>query len=170
MRMMVVDDDKNIRNILLFGMGKVTVCNRVAACVSAEEALDVFKPGDYDCLIVDYKLPGMNGIEFIKKVRRLDGKVGIVLVTAVLDQKTAEIACEGLSVYSVIQKPFELKDISQKVSEAAELSRMPEVKERELVEAIDAQSSNYKDLGAQIRREVQARRSDTSILKRKMVL
>lgn len=170
MRLMVVDDDKNIREILKFGMGKVTVCDKVTSCPSAEEALQAFHSGEFDCMVVDYKLPGMNGIDFIKRVRRMDARVGVVLVTAVLDQKTAEEACNGLDVYSVVRKPFVLKDLTEKVAEAAELSRMSPAKVAAITADLDEQSVSYKDLGKQVRQAVAERREDTGLLKRKMVL
>lgn len=148
---MVIDDDRAVRDIIAYGVGQVSVVNRVIPMIDAEAALKAYKPGEFDVLVVDYKLPGMTGIEFIKKVRKTDGRVGIVLVTAVLDHDKAISMCEGLDVYAVVLKPFSNKDLQMKIQEAAELSRISPDKMKAIENAIEEESVNIRDIGKQIR-------------------
>lgn len=160
MRIMVIDDDRSVRDIIAYGVGKVSVCNTVIGIPDAETAIKNFKPGDFDCLVVDYKLPGMNGIDLIKEIRKSDDKVGIVMVTAVLDHEKASHLCEGLDVYSVVLKPFNNKDLAEKIQDAAELGRMSPEKQAQFEDAIDCSSVRTADLGKQIRAQLQKRESD----------
>lgn len=163
MRVMVIDDDRSVRDLIAYGVGKVSVCNQVVAIPDAEAALENFKPGEFDCLVVDYKLPGMNGIDFIKEVRKKDEKVGIVLVTGALDQVAASHLCDGLEVYSVVQKPFNNKDLAEKIQDACELARMAPEKQAKIESALECSTVKMRDLGMQIRAQVSKRESDRRV-------
>ncbi|MGB7952747.1 MAG: response regulator [Candidatus Nitrosopolaris sp.] len=45
-------------------------------------ALSEFKEGAYDLVILDYKMPNMNGFELCRKIRKVDGKVRVCFLTA----------------------------------------------------------------------------------------
>jgi len=157
---MVLDDDRAVRDVIAYGAGKVSVVNHVVAITDAETALKAYRPGDFDVLVVDYKLPGMNGIEFIKRIRKMDDRVGVLLVTAVLDHETATQFCDGLDVYAVVTKPFVLKDLQQKIQDAAELSRISPEKMAAIENALDAESVNIRNVGNEIKAMCENRKKE----------
>lgn len=162
MRVMVVDDDRAVRDVIAYGAGKVSVVNHVVGIADAETALKSFYNGAFDVLVVDYKLPGINGIEFIKRIRKIDDRVGILLVTAVLDHETATQLCEGLGVYAVVTKPFSLKDLQQKIQDAAELSRISPEKMTAIENALEAESVNIRNVGKEIQAMCESRQKKGS--------
>jgi CheY-like chemotaxis protein len=142
-RLLVLEDDTNLRNIYashLEGEG-----NTVVACANAEEALAKFKPGEFDAMLVDYRLPKMSGLDFVRRVRAKDEKVGVVIATAAnleeVDQK-----CEGLGVWAVIPKPSTLSRITEKIHEACELSHLSPEKEAEFVKGLEKETRGLKSL------------------------
>jgi len=107
---MVVDDDVNNRIVLeglLTDVGFSVVCaeSGIQALALAEQSLP-------DAVLMDFRMPGMNGIEAAKRIRLLPGAAGIpvVLVTAsVLAEDRDTALAEGIDAF--VQKPFREGDI-----------------------------------------------------------
>ena len=78
-RVMIVGDEENITTIFKIGLQKnefiVTTFN------DPLEALSKFRPGTYDLLILDIRMPAMNGFELYQKIRSLDDKVKVCFLT-----------------------------------------------------------------------------------------
>jgi PAS domain S-box-containing protein len=66
----------------------------VISAESAAEGLEVFDDEDVDCIVSDYDMPEMNGIEFLKRVRRADPRVPFILFTG---KGSEEVASEAIS-------------------------------------------------------------------------
>jgi DNA-binding response OmpR family regulator len=79
-RVMIVDDEPDITTIFKIGLENnqfiVTTFN------DPLEALSRFKPGLYDLLILDIRMPGMNGFQLYQKIRSIDEKVKVCFLTA----------------------------------------------------------------------------------------
>ena len=73
-RILVVDDVPDITYILKIGL-EDTGLFKVDTFNDPELALSVFKPGNYDFLLIDIRMPKMNGYEFYDKIRAIDSKV-----------------------------------------------------------------------------------------------
>jgi len=81
--------------------------------MAALAAIPTFKP---DLIIMDVKMPGMNGIEVLKKLRETDKESRVILMTAYGDQHYMAQA-EDLGVAKFIIKPFDLNDLKIQVEE-----------------------------------------------------
>lgn len=79
-RVMIVDDEQDITTIFKMGLENnqfiVTTFNDLV------EALSRFRPGLYDRLILDMRMPGMNGFQLYRKIRDIDNKVKVCFLTA----------------------------------------------------------------------------------------
>jgi CheY-like chemotaxis protein len=97
---LVVDDDALVCKVLTSIVGKVR-CDCDSA-LSAEEALGLIEKNRYDVILTDYRMPGMNGIELIRKIRVISPHSIVILITSCMDDEVA--GCSGADIY--IQKPF----------------------------------------------------------------
>jgi DNA-binding response OmpR family regulator len=77
---MIVDDEEDITNIFRIGLERnefiVTTFN------DPRQALQKFRPGMYDLLLLDIRMPGMNGFELYQKIRDMDDRVKVCFLTA----------------------------------------------------------------------------------------
>ena len=104
MRILLVEDEKLKRLSLTDALERKNF--EVVACDNPLEALAVLNEEDaVDVIVTDLKMPKMNGIDFIKKVREFDKEVPIIVVTAYATVETAVDAMK-LGAYDYITKPF----------------------------------------------------------------
>ena len=105
---LVVDDEKNIRLTLRESLKALDV--RVEAAVNGEEALDMAAQQEYDLVLLDLKMPGMDGMEVLRRLRELSPGTAVVLLTA---HGTVDTAVEAMKLGAVdfLQKPFAPKEI-----------------------------------------------------------
>lgn len=102
-KILLIDDDEYIRDSLsLFFQNEG--CHFIAL-EDAEEGIEALKREHYDIIISDYKLPGINGLEFLKLVNDSYPDATGVLITAYC---TSDVFSEaiGVGVKDFIQKPF----------------------------------------------------------------
>ena len=102
--LLVIEDDTSLREVLCTVLQ--TAGFAVHSAASAEESLPILKAERLDCVLADFKLPGMNGIELLRKVRELFPRLPYVLMTAFGSVAVAvEAMKSGATDY--ISKPFE---------------------------------------------------------------
>jgi two-component system nitrogen regulation response regulator GlnG len=103
-RILIVDDDKSICVILSDLMKKEGLETMVA--YDGEKALKMLRSDAPDLLLVDMMLPGMDGMEILRKARELDPELPVVFITAHADSRGAVKAIkEGAHDY--LSKPFD---------------------------------------------------------------
>lgn len=103
MRILLVDDDVWIRDSLRIFF-ETEGCH-VLAFETAEEGLTEIKDHIFDLIIVDYKLPGLDGIEFLKRIHNLQPDAIKVLITAYRNDSVITEA-KKLKIQGFIEKPF----------------------------------------------------------------
>ncbi len=103
MKILIIDDDEWIRDSLRIFF-EAEGCH-VVVLETAEEGLAEIKYQAYDLIIVDYKLPGLDGIEFLKRTYDEQSDAMKVLITA---YRTDSVISEArkLKIQGFIQKPF----------------------------------------------------------------
>ena len=116
-KILVVDDAEVMRNLLT---GVLTDSGyEVKAVSTGEKALGEIKEDDYDVVVTDLKMPGMNGIEVIKEAKQINRDICIIAITAYPSVKSAvEAMREG--AYDYITKPFDIEEIKLVVHRVAE--------------------------------------------------
>ena len=75
--------------------------------LSGEEGIRKVKEEKPQAILLDIKMPKMNGIEALKKIREIDKKVGIVMITAVKEEEIGR-KCLELGAYDYLTKPLDL--------------------------------------------------------------
>src|SRR3972149_4809713 len=116
-RILVVDDEQHVRNSLATWFREEGYDVSVAA--SGKEALATLTREGTNILLVDIKMPGMDGLELQHKVRELAPDATIIIMTAYASVETAVQALKD-GAYDYIVKPFDPEGVSRLVHKAAE--------------------------------------------------
>ena len=118
MKILIIDDDEWIRDSLRIFFG-AEGCH-VVVLETAEEGLAELKYQAYDLIIVDYKLPGLDGIEFLKRTHDEHSDVMKVLITA---YRTDNVISEArkLKIQGFIEKPFTSESLMASLAHLIEM-------------------------------------------------
>ncbi|MDB5049413.1 MAG: DNA-binding response regulator [Fibrobacteres bacterium] len=109
-RFLIVDDEEHIREILKATLEPMALSVHDAG--SAEEALDLVREENLDVIICDVQMPGMNGLEFLNKVKTEQPSIKFLMITAHGTMDTAVKALRyGASDF--LTKPFENEAVRQ---------------------------------------------------------
>jgi DNA-binding NtrC family response regulator len=107
---LLVDDDEFIRDSLKIAFATKGCPMRVAG--TAEEGLQAIKEEQFDIIISDFRLPGMNGLEFLKLANITHPDSVNILITAYRDEYLFSEAIR-LGVTEFIDKPFSVKALAE---------------------------------------------------------
>ena len=120
-RLLLVEDDGAIAAPLARALGRDG--HEVESVGCGEVALDRFKRGGIDLIVLDVGLPGIDGIEVCRRIRRTDSDLPIVMLTARSEELDAVLGLDaGADDY--VTKPFRLAELLARVR--ANLRRLPE--------------------------------------------
>lgn len=111
-RILIVDDQQGIR-LLLEEVFKQVGMKPILAS-SGREALEVVRQGQPDCILLDMKMPGMNGVEVLREVRNLFPQVVVMMMTAYSEIELMEEA-ENLGIDQHFTKPFDIFEVRDTV-------------------------------------------------------
>lgn len=131
-RILVADDEESMRWVLSKALRKKGYSVDLAA--DGNQALRQVREQSYDLVIVDIKMPGMSGLEFLDKARELRPDLLVVVMTAEASMKNAVEAMKR-GAYDYITKPFDLEVIDaiiEKVSRARDVSNQVTLLKQEL--------------------------------------
>ena len=125
-RILIVDDDKAILEYMQLLLEKDGF--QVKALTDPTLVEEEVKVGGYHLLILDLMMPKMDGIETLKRVRKLDSDIAVVIYTGYPNLETA-VASMKLDAVDYIKKPFnvdEFRDVISRVMRKKGLARTPE--------------------------------------------
>ena len=117
MKILLVDDDEWIRDSLSLFF-EAEGCN-LLALETAEEGIEAIERQEYDIVISDYRLPGMNGLEFLKKVKDKQPEAVEILITAYGSDEILKEA-KKMGVQDFISKPFTSENVEASLSRLLE--------------------------------------------------
>ena len=104
-RVLMADDSKTMRTIIRRSLQAVGV-NEATEAGDGNEAIALFKPGEFDMVLTDWNMPGQPGIEVARAIRAQDAKIPIIMITTEAERRQVLRAIEaGVTDYLV--KPFE---------------------------------------------------------------
>jgi len=117
MKVLLVEDDQWVRDALRRYFANENCA--LIAVETGEDALEVVKGNACDIIITDYRLPGMNGLEFLKKALAVNPRVKKILLTAYMSEPVISEAFR-LGVHEFIEKPFSTEELEEALARVLE--------------------------------------------------
>lgn len=110
MRLLIVDDDFQIREGMRYGIEWEELgIYEVDTCANGLEAMDYFREKNPEIIVADIQMPGMTGLEMVQQIRRLNEKTRIIFISAYSNFEYCRKALQmGASDY--VLKPIQMKE------------------------------------------------------------
>jgi len=114
---LIIDDEEVMRNLLYDILTDVGY--KVEAVSCGDEAIEKVQQDKFSIVVTDLKMPGMNGIEVIKKLKAINSGICVIVITAYPSiESVIEAMHEG--AYDYIIKPFNIEELRLVIRRAAE--------------------------------------------------
>jgi len=145
LNILIVEDGRSQREMLRDFL--ISEGHRVMEADSGETAVKTVANNHFDLILLDYKMPGMDGLEVLKEIKRINHEIDVVIITA---YGTIETAVEAIKVGAIdyITKPVELEELLillDRVAERRGLIRENELLKQELgKQGVTAEKIIYK--------------------------
>jgi len=114
-RLLIVDDEEQFAEAL---SARLSMRNyEVMTSLTGEDAIEKIKNYNFDVVILDVRLPGIEGTEVMREIKNLKPLTEIIMLTG---HGTVEMAIEGmkLGAFDFLMKPCETEDLTEKINKA----------------------------------------------------
>ncbi len=105
-RILVVDDEPGVCDLLKRCFEAEGY--EVEVAINGEDGLECYRKQPADVVLLDMKMPGMDGMEVLERLREMDPQAGVIVATAVKEQSIADRAMAA-GAYDFINKPFDME-------------------------------------------------------------
>lgn len=125
-RVLLVDDEVEFMETLVKRMRKRGL--EVQGVKSGEEALDLLAGQRPDVVVMDVKMPGMNGIEVLKQIKKRWPMLEVIMLTG---HASLELAMQGMEsgAYDYLMKPMDLDELLYKIEDAYDSIKLKTVQD-----------------------------------------
>lgn len=120
-KILIVDDDEGLIHFLHRFFVKQGYA--VQSCSNGQSALELIAAEQFDLILLDYKMPGLNGLDTLREVRRAQVKTPVIIMTAFGTTDTA-IEAMKLGAYDYLPKPFDRQELQRIAADALEVNRV----------------------------------------------
>jgi signal transduction histidine kinase len=140
---LIVDDRRSSCESVSFALRRQYNC---VLAESAEEGLDVVSKGEVSVVILDIRMPGMNGIDALRLIKQKDRTIEVIMLTGYANLETAKQSITH-GAYGYLAKPFDVPDIRETVDKACKkrMQALGLLKERDSLK--QAVSAMQKEIG-----------------------
>ncbi|MGB6065943.1 MAG: response regulator [Desulfomonilaceae bacterium] len=114
-KVLLVDDEAEFLEILLKRLKKRNL--DVIGAASGKEALGILRETDVDVVVLDVRMPDMDGIETLKEIKKIRPSVEVIMLTG---HANVEIAIQGmeLGAFDYLMKPMDIDELLYKLQDA----------------------------------------------------
>ncbi len=128
-KILVVDDDRNISELVSLYFAKEGY--EVETCLNGNDAIPTFREFEPDLMILDLMLPGMDGYDICREIRR-ESEVPIIMLTARSETLDKVVGLE-LGADDYVQKPFEPKELVARVKAVLRRTEAPNSQQSDML-------------------------------------
>lgn len=131
-----IDDEEDI----LFALSAIMESQewKAYSAKNVKEGIETYKKYKPDIILMDYHMPGLNGIEGVELLRKIDSEVPIIVFTIDSDQDVADDFIEA-GATDFATKPIKAPDLISRIKLHIQLMDKKETKKNKLIESIDLQ-------------------------------
>jgi DNA-binding NtrC family response regulator len=125
MRVLVVDDENDFLEMTVKRINKKDI--QCEGAMSGYDAIEKIKKENFDVVLLDVKMPGMDGVETLREIKRLKPLIEVVMLTG---HASVESGIEGmkLGAFDYLMKPMELDKILETIQDAYKKKSIQEEK------------------------------------------
>jgi DNA-binding NtrC family response regulator len=111
---LIVDDDDAVRGILFDLLSEKYECHTASR---AEEALQYLEVENYDAILTDVAMPGLDGVSLLKWVQLREPKTPVIIISGRGSQQLAD-QIMALGAFAYLSKPFDLAELEHSIEQA----------------------------------------------------
>ena len=153
-KILIIDREPDIRKTLESLLRKEGYQSRSAS--NAKEAIETFKSGPLDLVMMDIRIPGTDGIELMKQLKKIDSDIEIIVLTGAVSVDNAVKALRGKLAFDFLTKPLKNKnELLLTIREALKKSRLNKKRkasEKELKKSYMRMETRIRELDGELRK------------------
>lgn len=125
LRVLLIDDERDFLDTLVKRLRKRNL--EVTGVNSGEEALQVLRATPLDVVVLDVRMPGMDGIQVLREIKTINPLIQVIMLTG---HASVEVAVEGmeLGAFDYLMKPANLDELLYKIQDAFKAKTIQEQK------------------------------------------
>lgn len=121
-KILLVDDDPQVLDMIGSALS-VRDNFEVTMAIDATEALHHIKSREFDTVISDINMPGINGLTLMDKINQIDSTLPVIFITGFADVPTMQAAIK-LGVFDFLRKPFSITELQVSVNQAVQKKQL----------------------------------------------
>lgn len=135
-KILIAEDEASVRKSLRMTLERAEDFSaEIDTASDGEKALQKVEENEYDLVLSDHKMPGMTGVELLKKVMKIRPDAVRILITGYRDLSIAKEAINKANVHEYIEKPWENEELRFTIYQNL---RRKEQRETEDIEDVDS--------------------------------
>ncbi|MFO8033018.1 MAG: sigma-54 dependent transcriptional regulator [Desulfohalobiaceae bacterium] len=122
-QLLIVDDEQDMLQGLQRVLSQELKDVEVETCQESGQALGLLQDKDHDLVLLDIRMPDMDGLELLQRIKELDPWITVIMMTA---YGSIEVAVQSIKqgAYDFISKPFEMQDLLRLLRKGLERSQL----------------------------------------------
>lgn len=115
LRVLFVDDEDDFRETIVKRLNARKI--RAMGAESGARALEILKDNDFDVIVLDVKMPGMDGIETLRHIKQMKPEIEVIMLTG---HASVEFGLKGmqLGAFDYVMKPAPLNELLDTINQA----------------------------------------------------
>ncbi|MFW6142565.1 MAG: response regulator [Candidatus Saliniplasma sp.] len=149
--MLIAEDESTVRKSLKMTLERAEEFSaEIDTASDGQKALEKVENKEYDLILSDHKMPGMTGVELLKKAREISPDTLRILITGYRDLSIAKQAINKANVHEYIEKPWENEELRSVINEHLKRKEQRESEDIKEVDNVKEALKTIKDSQEQL--------------------